>query len=181
MATKTSKREKVLPVEELPEFFREFADEMEAALRGREEGRSNLGLFRRMKIKIKNAGPQAVVKFKMERDTPGETVGAESRPRRTKSKKGSYKELKKRMDKTFSSLSRSLREGVIPSGTDIERFYREVQQMVTYKDKGKPHYAEFVKVSNGFFGACRDGDLSAAQTAYQRLRDLKKVCHDRFK
>ena len=182
MGSKGQKIETYLTLKELPEFFRDFARRMEAALVERNAGRPDEWLtFRSVKLRIKQSGPQVAVKIKVKGDGSGKTDPSGAGPERVQPETVSYKQLKKRMDKTFGNLSRSLREGFIPTAANVDRFHRDAQHMVIYEDKGKPYYDEFMKAAHGFLKACRNGDLTVAQAGCRRLADLKKACHDRFK
>lgn len=182
MGSKGQKIEKYLTLEELPAFFREVARRMETALVERNAGRPDeWSTFRSIKIRIKQSGPQVAVKIRVKGDGPGNTDPSGAGREQGKPEAVSYKHLKKRMDKTFGDLSRSLREGLIPTAASVDRFHRDAQHMVTYEDKGKPYYDEFMKAAHGFLDACRNGDLTVAQAGCRRLVDLKKACHDRFK
>ena len=92
-----------------------------------------------------------------------------------------YKELKKRIGKVFEGFSEGLKEGLLPTDDDLDRFYRDAKQMVSYEDKATPYYDEFMRAATGFRDACRKGDVSTVQETHRRLEELKKACHDRFK
>jgi XXXCH domain-containing protein len=182
MGSKGQKIETYLTLEELPEFFRDFARRMEVALDERNKGRPNeLSAFRSIKIRIKQSGPEVAVKIKVKGEISGDKEPAAVSPEFAEPETISYKQLKKRMDKTFGDLSRSLREGFIPTAANVDRFHCDARHMVTYEDKGKPYYDEFTKAAHGFLDACRKGDVTVAQAGCRRLADLKKACHDRFK
>lgn len=192
MGSKALKTEKTMSLEALPGFFREFAGQLENALgQGDVTRGEGLAGFGRIKIRVKKTGTQAAVKVKVKKDvleaekggvakepTPskGGTASASAKP-----KKPSYKKLKKRMDKTFASFSESFKNGVIPLVGDVETFYQDAEQMVSYADKGEPYYQDFMMACAGFLDACRKADLLVAQAGHRRLEELKTVCHDRFK
>jgi XXXCH domain-containing protein len=182
MGSKESKIDKSFSLEELPEFFREFAMRMERAFGDSEKSQENeLTDFSKIRIRLKKDGTRVGVQIRIKRDATDIKEVAHSVSESIESEKISFKKLKKRMGKSFKSFSRDFENGVIPAAKNLKSFQRDAEQMVTYKGEGETFCQDFTKACSAFLDACRKGDVSIAQGGYERLKKQKSLCHHRFK
>jgi XXXCH domain-containing protein len=180
MGSTESKTQDVLPLEELPGFFKDLAKRLEQARANQEhESENNLSNFSKIRIRIKRDENRADVKMKVKWDLPEraeEEPSSEGAPKKIK-----YKTLKKRMDKSFKTIWKSLEEGVIPQIEIVQSYLEDAAHMATYPDKGTPFYDNFEKACSDFSEAIKNDDIKLAIKAYEAMKALKEACHDRYK
>lgn len=198
-AKKHDKFETELTPEELPVFLRNLAQSLEGE--GSEADGLNLTDFKKLKISVKMKEQGCSVKLKVKRielevedaeacdsaaDESGEAAaepGQDSGPSVAEAKKIKYKQLKKRMKKSWKAIKESSGAGAIPPEDVTRAFLEDSDLMVTYpeKDKGPEYYDRYIEAVDSFRGAYAAGDLPALQQAVQALRGIKKQCHAEYK
>ncbi|MEE4356211.1 MAG: GAK system XXXCH domain-containing protein [Desulfococcaceae bacterium] len=165
--------------QDLAGFFREIADKLE----GREDnGQISFSFddFRKLKVGIKKDADGFSMKIKMKSYSSSESekqLGEQAE----KTKKNRYKEIKKRMKKSFKGMNESLIMDILPSESLATSFLQDSKLMISYNEYGAEHYPEYDKICSDFRKAFENKDTEGCKSAYLELNRLKKECHKRHK
>lgn len=172
------KMESLLTEEQLPGIFRQLAEVFEkgAAESGLEALRGVEG-FSKVGITVKREYGRLLLKVKIKcgegecaapaGDAPAEAV--------------KYKDLKKRMKRSFKVVFASLEANVLPPDEAVEAFVRDSGLMVGFPGHGDEQYAAYSAAVETFGAAFAAGDLAATRAACAELDRIKSQCHNRFK
>lgn len=120
----------------------------------------------RLLVRLKDAGPIESA------DAPVSGTAESGRPR--------YKDLKKRMKRTFAALEAAAAAGTSPSADVLASFVADSRLMTTYSGKGDPDYPAYDAAVTQLEAVCAAGDPARLAEAVATLRRLKKECHNRY-
>jgi XXXCH domain-containing protein len=184
MGRRDHKLERKIARDDLPTFLRTLASLLEEAVPEDDSLRALQGAmsgFGKMKISIKEeTANDLVLKLKVKREEfdkgPDETAPSGKLGKRPK-----YSVLKKRLEKSFSGLSRNLDRGSLPSEEVMNAFLGDSGRLVTYPGKGDPFYKDYSKLCRTLKEAYEGQDIALLRSTYRALDRLKNDCHDRFK
>ncbi|MFP4315885.1 MAG: GAK system XXXCH domain-containing protein [Desulfovibrionales bacterium] len=179
MISREEKVERLIPEGDLPQFFRELADQMEA--KGKPNWAASVLLqdFTKLKISIKEEYGQYQVKVKC-KALVDETVKPRDSAAISRGKPG-YSELKKRMKRSFKVLFTMIHDGKIPPQSAMENFLADAELMIDYPGYGDEYYDEFRHACRDFAAAYQTGNPARLHEAWDRLDQIKSHCHNRFK
>jgi len=93
----------------------------------------------------------------------------------------SYKALKKEMQTTFKQIGAKIATNQIPDDPLMRIFRKEIRAMVSYPDRGEPHYNAFETACRRLVKACQGNRMDEMRQAFEALQRMKKDCHDRYK
>lgn len=166
-------------------LLREFADQIDPEGTGKGPGDlPDLKGFRKVKLDLRRKWLKVAVKLKAEgtdpagSGSPGAGGGPDPRP---EGKKAEYKILKKRMKKTFKSISEALEAGRLPESGVVSSFLSDSRLMVGFPGYGDAFYEPYRAACRAFGSACEAEDIEAVRKAYADLDRLKSQCHDDYK
>lgn len=91
-----------------------------------------------------------------------------------------YKDLKKRMRRSFKAVETALAAGRTPETDALAAFVADSRLMTTYPGRGDPDYPAYDAAVERLEAAAAGGDLPAMTQAVAALRRLKKECHSRY-
>jgi XXXCH domain-containing protein len=165
-----------MPKEKLPGFLRDLADAIE---QGGDGDFDAVDQFSTLKLRIKDEFGQTRVELTLKKPPSGWSA-------RTGGPRGDhgmpkYKDLKKRMKRSFRAIRQALREGRTPPAEATASFLADAGLMTGYSGKGEEFYEEFKEACRAFSEACASGDLNRMGEAAEELRRQKRRCHDRHK
>jgi len=92
-----------------------------------------------------------------------------------------YKALKKRMDKDFDIIKKSVKAAELPPSETVQRFMEDSDMMCRFQDKGEKYYEIYLAECCEFQNAVEAKNLEDIDTHVQRLKVLKKSCHKKYK
>jgi XXXCH domain-containing protein len=171
--------ERIILRESLPDFFRELAHMFE---NGGGNGMESIAEFRKMKISIEESSGRIAVQIKFKGAEPAaehhpEVKTEEKAPR----KPLKYKDLKKRMKRSFKAIFTMVHENRMPDREVVEEFLRQSELMVSYPGYGDEYYTEYREACDAFTAAFLQGDMKALHQAFDRIDQAKSHCHNRYK
>lgn len=182
------KIETTIAPEEVAEFFRSLAQDLEGGSLHVDDASISLEGFKSISIGLKKTGEGLKLKVKVK--TPAAPAaagiapaGQAGQPDAAASEAGrpKYSTLKKWMKKEFKAIGEALALGQMPDPDLAESFVSDSLLMCTYPDKGDEYYPAYIAATGKFGAAVKAGDLAAAQEAVAELGALKRDCHDRYK
>lgn len=174
----SSKIEKYLEVDELPDFLRDLANAIENGDTGEFACAED---FKRFKLAAKNEFGKISVraKFKSARECgppPELLVDAETgepvKPR--------YSHLKKRMKSSFRMITGMVHEGVIPPEEAMGSFLADSALMVTYPGYGDEYYDEYIAACDELKAAFDAKDVARLKASVVELAKQKGRCHAKY-
>lgn len=172
---KEVKIEKYMDRSDLVAFFREVADAIEG---GNNEELVCFEDFRKIKISIKNEFGQIAVKAKIRQEKEcstsdeGSDAQGETKPK--------YKDLKKRMKRSFKMIFNMIHDGTLPPAEAVESFLIDSELMVAYPGYGDEYYEEYTKACAEFAEAYKAEDLERLKPAVDELANQKGRCHAKY-
>jgi len=174
--------EVLLPKEEVSHWLHTIAEAVAAGELPQDGGPIPLGGCRRLKISLKDAGPQMRAKLSVSlHRSPSGTVSEELR--QDKPGRGDahprFKSLKKHMKQTFRAIGQAIAAQTLPPALEASSFIADSKLMVTYAGKGEEFYAAYLEKTEAFEAALAAGNLEAVTALYQDLARLKHDCHGR--
>ena len=169
---------------EISDFLHKLADQ----IGGGEQliiGSDRVTVPERLASKIKHKRKHGIDKIKISLSWPVETYGSDAMI-------GDYvvphappvdfKALKKAMQLALNSFRRQISEGRVPAADELAR-YAALQR--DFAKRAKPAWATGIaqadEATDDLVVACERADVVAAGRAVDRLLELKKIYHDRFK
>ncbi len=96
-------------------------------------------------------------------------------------KKPSYKALKKRMDKDFDIIKKSVKLAELPPSDTVKRFMEDSNMMCRFQDKGEKYYEIYLAECDEFQKSFDAQNLEDIDVHIKRLKVLKKSCHKKYK
>lgn len=111
-------------------------------------------------------------------DAEGDRADARTRIKTTKK---SYLRLKKAMQKNYDVLRDCMERGQLPDDETVLIFLQQAEQMIAYPDKGEPLYSPFNQACTLLQVAHETKQLNRFVSAMEKLDDLKKQAHDKFR
>lgn len=181
------KIETTIAPEEVAEFFRSLAQDLEGGALHVDDASISLEGFKSISIGLKKAGEGLKLKVKVKtpaaQPAAAATAGQAGQPAAAAPEAGrpKYSTLKKWMKKEFRAIGEALALGQMPDPDLAESFVSDSLLMCTYPDKGDEYYPAYTAAARKFGAAVKAGDLAAAQEAAAELGALKRDCHDRYK
>jgi XXXCH domain-containing protein len=166
--------EKYMSREDLPGFFREFADALEG---GSGDEFACAETFAKLKIRVREEyGRFSVrVKFKPAGDcdqpVPASQAAAAPRP--------GYSTLKKRMKQSFGMIFKMIHQGELPPREAVDDFLAQSALMVTYEGYGDEAYDDYARACAEFSAAYEAADMDALNRTVDLLVHQKAHCHAR--
>jgi XXXCH domain-containing protein len=109
---------------------------------------------------------------------PPEPQAPETSP---KPKKLKYKDLKKRMKKSFKAIKESVSDSRLPERSDLVSFLNDSEQMVSYPGYGDAYYSEYQKACQALEDAAGRLDFATFKHQLEAVNKLQKECHNRYK
>lgn len=164
--------ERHMPKEALPGYLRELADALQQGGGGDFQ---SVGEFSKLKLRVRDEFGQIRVKLKI--TSPGACRTGEAGARKGEGMP-KYKDLKKRMKRSFKAIRRTLDEGRAPPAGVAASFLADAELMTGYTGKGDEFYQEFRDACRELSDACASGDLARMGAAVEELRRQKRRCHD---
>jgi len=92
-----------------------------------------------------------------------------------------YKELKKRMKKTFASISRSIVNQQLPRTRDMESFMQDSISLVSISGYGDDYYQAFNESVQRMYEACQQQDHYSLHQSFHEVKRIQRDCHNRYK
>ncbi|GEM_PF-3160884 len=92
-----------------------------------------------------------------------------------------YKELKKRMKKTFASISRSIGNQQFPLTRDMESFMQDSMSLVAISGYGDDYYQAYKEGVQMMYEAYQRHDHSSLHQSFLEVKRIQRDCHTRFK
>jgi len=92
-----------------------------------------------------------------------------------------YKELKKRMKKTFASISRSIGNQQFPLTKDMESFMQDSMSLVSISGYGDNYYQTYKEIVQRMYEACQQQDHSSLHQSFHEVKRIQRDCHNRYK
>ena len=182
MAEKKVEIQKTLEPRQVAAFLRLLADEIEG---GRDDGLRGLGVslhnFNRIKVGlVRQQGGHLTLKLKIRDSAPTEGAMPPA-PVFEDLAETKYRPLKKQFRSTFAVIREAAQAGRVPSASDLESFLEEARLVVSYPGFGDEHYAPFVEACEAVREAGRSGDVQVFVNCVNRVVELKRACHQRYK
>ncbi len=140
----------------------------------------------RIEIVFKNQGNQIEVKSKLKSEpSPDMEMDLDdSGPEKSgqeKETRPSYKNLKKRMKRTFKIILVSLVRDSFPAAEIIRIFVRDCRLMAGFSGYGDEYYPQFLQEVQDMEEAFSQDDLQNLKQAVNRISQYVKGCHSRHK
>lgn len=136
-----------------------------------------LGETTSVKVSLKPHGDAWLLSVRLKDAPSDDAAGGESvRPSPDAPR---YKDLKKRMQRTFKILCAEVAAGRIPEAQALAAFTADSRRMTTYPGKGDAFYPAYEAAVGDLEAAAASGDLAALTQSVAALRRLKKECHSR--
>lgn len=173
-----------MTLSEVAGLLREVADRLDGAPPA-ETARVTLPVeaFRKFKLGITQDSGGYAVKLKLkvpapqgagpDAETLPENAGDDVRPK--------YKHLKKRMKKSFKTVTDSLLADALPPADVVADFLKQSEEMIAWPGYGDEYYDAYDAACRRLRSAFEADDVDACKAAGQALNRLKKECHDRYK
>ncbi|MBD3234743.1 MAG: GAK system XXXCH domain-containing protein [candidate division Zixibacteria bacterium] len=183
MGEKETKIERLIKFEELPQAIRELADKLEG-INNRNDGvfPENVASFKKMKLSIKRRLQSVELEVKIKNGLPPSVkASAEKGEISQKSGKPGYKSLKKKMKADFKIICRCIENNQLPPEVVVESFLHDSSLMITYPDKGKEYYKEYLNACREFIEAYKQEDIELLREKCSKLAHLKERCHAVYK
>ena len=170
------KIERLIPRSELPIFFRELADALEAKGEGELAGVEDFG---KLKIAVEEEFEQISLKMRMK---PKKSTSDLDEDDDDTEEKGQlkYKTLKKRMKSSFKIIFNTVKEGQLPPEAVIGSFLADSALMVGYPGHGDEHYEEYTTTCAALEKAFKEGDVEKMTLAVNELAAQKGRCHAQY-
>lgn len=184
MSSREVKIERSFSSAETAQFLRDLAAAIENGHQTGllEEYGVRLQDSKKIKLGIKRAGEEIILKLKIKSAAEACTPGAEAEAAEgPAAERPGYKSLKKRMKGSFKRIGNALEQGQMPAAPDIEQFLADSRLMVSYAGKGDEFYQAYTAACQEFHAAVRGNDPAAAFDRYSALDQLKSDCHQRYK
>jgi XXXCH domain-containing protein len=183
MADKDLKIDGTFSEKELKALFDELASLLAGASKGKlADLRRTLATSSKTRIGLKRKGDGVEMKVKVKTEaTPAKKPAKRAPAAAAKTRKPKYKALKKRMEQSFKSISKSLKAGNLPAKQTVQAFLKDSDLMITYPKKGDKHYNAYKKACQSFQTAFEEGKLPSVRRTYKRLDTLMDTCHDEYK
>ncbi len=183
MGEKETKIERVIKIEELPQAIRELADKLEG-IGSQDNGifPENITSFKKLKLSIKRGLQSAELEIKIKNGRPA-SVKAHTEKREISENGGkpSYKALKKKMKADFKIICRCIENNQFPPEVVVESFLHDSSLMITYPDKGKEYYKEYLNACREFIEAYKHENIELLREKCSKLSHLKERCHAIYK
>ena len=187
MSKKEIKIEKELTSDQIADFLRLLADEVEGrTVMEKTDLDIDLHNFNKMKIGIvKSHGGGLSLKLKIK-----DKKSMKAPPRQPQKRRHppfedvadlKYRPLKKQLNRTFKAIGDSLRKKELPPDPTMTTFMDEAKLMISYPGFGDDHYDRFHAACRDLQQAFKDGDRSRMAELHAHLNELKKQCHNRYK
>ena len=103
------------------------------------------------------------------------------RPTTTARGKTSYKNLKKRMKRTFAGILRNAANYQLPTQKEMDSFVNDSRAMVEFPGYGDEYYQEYMNMVQQMQEAFRQNDARELMYKAQEVNQLQKDCHKRYK
>jgi len=183
MSRKTKSSHKFTKLAEAAPLLRAIADQLEKKqLDTGSNPIPDLEGLNKLEISVKKEGVAYVCQLKAKFPDPKTGLPLESNSSTTvDSGKPKYKQLKKRMERSFKEIKLALTSGSLPTMESVTLFMQDSEQMVTYPGFGDPHYEAYGKACELFRNAFDQKNLNEMVTAYTNLKTLRSICHDQYK
>ena len=180
------KLRQTLTDQETVEFLRNLAQGIENGSLEFNEARIPWNEVSKIEITFKNQGNLIAVKSKLKSETSPDMEGDldDSGPDKTgqeKKPRPSYKNLKKRMKRTFKIILVSLARDSLPPDEKIKAFVRDCGLMSGFSGYGNEYYPQFLQEIQDMEEAFNENDLQSLKEAVSRISRSMKDCHSRHK
>ncbi|OQX22525.1 MAG: hypothetical protein BWK80_30255 [Desulfobacteraceae bacterium IS3] len=166
--------------EEIAYFLRKIADDIEG--KPVESPHLSVKDFKKLEIRLKREDGRFSLNL---------MVKCNSKPSHKSDDKGDahkesghgrlkkYRASKKRLKPLFKDICRSVSRGVLPSSDLIQSFFRDSDQMISFH--GQEYYKEYIAAVEEFRAAVNVGDIAAAKTGCEKIKQVKSECHKKLK
>lgn len=166
--------------EEIAYFLRKIADEIE----GKPDGLPHLSVkdFKKLGIKLKREVGRFSLNLKVKYDSKPSHKSDDKDDRHKESGHGrlkKYRAGKKRLKPLFKDICRSVSNGILPSADLIKSFFRDSDQMISFH--GEEYYKDYIAACEEFRLAVNKGDLAAAKSGCEKIKQIKSECHKKHK
>ena len=180
------KLKQTLTDQETVEFLRNLAQGVENGSLEFNEARIPWNEVSKIEITFKNQGNQIEVKSKLKSEPPPDIEidlddSGPDKPGQEKKPRPSYKNLKKRMKRTFKIILVSLARDSLPTEEKMRIFVRDCRLMVGYSGYGDEYYPQFLQEVQDMEEAFNHENLHDLKQAVTRISQSMKDCHSRHK
>lgn len=185
MSEKETKLEVKIEDQEMPTFLRELADFLEGKNISSFFFPENLTSIEKLKIKIernKTGSFSAKWKTNAPKTTKEDGIFLPL-TEEDDSSQLSYKQLKKRMKKTYKEIKNQIETDVVPSSVIVAQFIEDSETMMTFDDDeyGPKFYDAYRDGMTLFNKAFDQKSLPQMRTAIDDLDNIVSACHDKYK
>jgi len=165
------------------DFFREMADCIEGKeFQNKVLPKDDISGFKKIKIEAKKEEKDIFsLKMKIKCKDKSEKIGKIFVTDSNIKKRPSYKDVKKRMKKSFKEISHSLTKDSFPSEEIIKLFLSDSELMISYPKDGDEYYADYERACNELKESFEKRDLDSCKTKCYELNQIKTVCHNKYK
>jgi len=137
--------------------------------------------FEKLELKCKRETNGFGLTLKLKAKYSGNRAKGKTPPVPSARPAGSYKSLKKEMQTTFKQIGAKIAQNQVPDDPLVRTFQKQIRAMVSYPDRGEPHYKAFEAACQRLTEACRGNRPDDVRQAFETLRKMKKDCHARYK
>jgi XXXCH domain-containing protein len=144
--------------------------EIKVELEPEPEGQTNRSALQRVEKKPAPGNPQKEVPPEPKADQAGPNI-----------RKPKYKNLKKRMKKSFKDITQSISDSRLPARSDLDSFLYDSELMVSYPGHGDEYYTDYQKACQSLKNAYERLDFAGFKHEHGEIKKLMRDCHDRYK
>jgi XXXCH domain-containing protein len=182
------KLKKKVKATELGSYMRSVADAIEGQSDNNHEELTGLfDDFSKASIELKRKSIKATIEIKVKTElepmvkTQKEAPDPSYAPSPSQNNKLKYKDLKKRMKKSFKAINEFVSGSRLPERSDLESFLNDSELMVSYPGNGDEHYPAFRKACQSLNNAFIRLDFASFKQQFEEIKTFYRDCHDRYK